>query len=122
MPGAMTSPRQHAPEARPGATLRLLISIGVMAVFVVMWLFVAAAAFGNGAVLEDAWEWMTVSPPLETIVVWVILLPVGVWLWAWQADLSPLLMGVVLFGLVVWTLLGLSGFRRASHLRASPRS
>jgi amino acid permease len=86
-----------------GRVIGLVLGFLFAAVFVVLWVYIAAAAFTAGTLLADTWDWLTGLGPLETIVVWLAVLPIAVFVWAWQADLGPVVMGLVLLGMVAWT-------------------
>ena len=73
------------------------------AVFVVLWIYILAAVLTDSQLLADTWAWLSSLGPIETIVVWLAILPIAVFVWAWQADLSPLVMGLVILGMVAWT-------------------
>jgi hypothetical protein len=101
-----------------GRAMEVVFSVFATAVFVVLWLYVAAAAFTDGALLADTWAWYLDFGLIGRVVVGVALLPLIVFLWAWQADLEPLWMGLLMLGLVAWTGLAISGLlRRPSRRR-----
>lgn len=82
----------------------------------VLWVgFVVGLATG-GAILVDAWAWLTGLEPVAAVVAWILLLPIAVGLWAWNAVGSALVTGAVAAGLVMWTLVAASAvvktFRR----------
>jgi hypothetical protein len=90
-------------------------------VFVVLWIYVAAAAFTDGTLLTETWDWLTGLDTVAAIVVWIAILPVAVFLWAWQAQLEPIWMGLVMLGLVAWTWIAWAGLLRLVwRRRASP--
>lgn len=89
----------------------MLLSAGALAVFLVTWSAVVAAILGDGAILADTWAWLSSLEAIAAFVVWLALLPLVVFLWAWQADLQPWVMALVMLGLVTWTLMALSGLR-----------
>lgn len=103
------SPRRAGALQRSGRAVEVALKLYASAVFVVLWLLVAAAVFTDGALLEDSWAWLSGLDTLAAAVVWLAILPIGVFLWAWQAALEPLWMGVVLLGLVAWSAIGFSG-------------
>jgi hypothetical protein len=104
--------RSGARWARPAEALRWMLVIGALAVFGVLWIHVAAALLTDGGLLANTWAWLTGLDTPATIVAWVALLPLAVFLWAWQADLASWAMALVMVGLVAWTMLALSGVRR----------
>lgn len=97
---------------RLGEGLRVLLVVAVLAVFAVLWVHVGAAVLTDGSLLADTWAWLTGLDLVLAVVAWIALLPLAVFLWAWQADLTPWAMALVMAGLVAWTLLALSGLRR----------
>jgi hypothetical protein len=115
-PANPTMPPQttHRP---PGRAIGIVLSVGVAAVFVVLWVGAAIALFTDGEILADAWAWLTSLPPVAAVVVWILILPVAVGLWAWSADLAPIAMGAVVIGLVAWTFVAASGLVKAFSRR-----
>jgi hypothetical protein len=97
---------------RIGEVLRLLLVVGALAVFVVLWVHVAVAVLTDGTLLAGTWDWLTRLDPVATVVAWVALLPLGIFLWAWQGDVATWAMGLLIAGFVAWTLLALTGLRR----------
>ena len=115
-PATPTMPTQtsHRPFGR---VLEIVLSVCVAAIFVVLWVGVAIAALTDGAILADAWAWLTSLPPVVAVVTWIAILPIAVGLWAWDADLAPIAMGAVLVGLVAWTLVAASGLVKSLRRR-----
>jgi hypothetical protein len=83
------------------------------AVFLVMWLGFAFALILDPAILDDAWEWLTGLPMPVSLIVWVLILPIGVGLWIWQGSWAPVVGASLAAGMVAWTIAGLAGLRRA---------
>ncbi|HEX5826099.1 MAG TPA: hypothetical protein VFY23_01145 [Candidatus Limnocylindrales bacterium] len=108
----MTVTRADEGRARSAAMVRRLLSTGALAVFAVTWVYIAAAVLTDGALLADTWAWLTGLGAIATVLAWLALLPLAVFLWAWQANLDPLAMALVVAGLVGWTMLAISGLRR----------
>jgi len=108
MPVALAGARR----GRASEILRLTLVFGALAVFLVLWIYVAAAALTDGTLLADTWAWLSGLDLPASVVAWVALLPLGVYLWAWQADLAAWAMALVMVGLAAWTMLALSGLRR----------
>ncbi len=102
---------------RVGRSTEVILSSYAAAAFVVLWCYVAAATFTDGGLLTDTWAWLSGLGTVAAIVVWLAILPVAVFVWAWQADLSPFVMGIVLLGLVLWTAVAFSGLVRMLHGR-----
>jgi hypothetical protein len=92
-----------------GRGIGCVFGVVFAAVFVVLWIYILAAVLTDGRLLADTWAWLTSLGPLETIVVWLAILPIAVFVWAWQADLSPVVMGLVMLGMVAWTALAFWG-------------
>ena len=100
------------PKGRSARVVEVVLSIGALIVFAILWFYVAAAVFTDGTLLDDTWAWLGSLDTLAAVVAWLALLPLAVFLWAWQADLQPWVMGIVMLGLVAWTLVAASGLRR----------
>jgi hypothetical protein len=105
-----------SPGGHPRRGIALALEVALTgyaaAVFVVLWLYVAAAAFTDGTLLADTWAWLGGLDTIAAIVVWVAILPVAVFTWAWQADLEPLWTGALMLGIVAWTAIAFSGLLR----------
>jgi hypothetical protein len=102
-----------------GRALELVLPVLASIVFVVLWVYVALVAFTGSTLPADTWAWMSSLGPLPTVVVWIALLPLGVFLWAWQADLEPLAMGAVMLLLAGWTWIAWAGLARIVWRRAA---
>jgi len=74
-----------------------------LAVFAVLWIGAAWAILVDPGIVDDAWSWLTGLPLVPAIVVWILALPICVGIWAWHADLGPVLTLLVVIGLIVWT-------------------
>jgi hypothetical protein len=109
------------PPARgvPGRAIEVLLTVGALVVFAVTWIYVAVAVLGDGTLLADTWAWLSGLQAIAAFIVWLALLPLVVVLWAWQAELQPWIMGLVMLGLVVWTGIALSGLRRRTRAAAA---
>jgi hypothetical protein len=99
-----------------------VVSIYVLVVFVVLWVYIAAAMFTDGALLADTWTWLIGLDTIGTIVAWIAILPIAAWTWAWQADLQPLLMGLMVLGMVAWTAVAVTGLVKTLRSRLARRS
>ncbi|MCU0484310.1 MAG: hypothetical protein MUC54_08615 [Chloroflexi bacterium] len=106
--------RPTGPAAR---IISLVLSVGAVAVFAVLWVGFAVGLATGGALLADAWAWLSGLEPVWAVIAWIALLPIAVGLWAWNAAGSPLVIGAVLVGLVAWTALAVSGLARALRAR-----
>ena len=93
-----------------------------MVVFIALWVYIAAAMFTDGALLAETWTWLSGLDTIGAIVAWIAILPIAVWTWAWQADLQPLLMGLVLLGMVAWTAVAVTGLVKTLRNRFARRS
>ncbi len=116
----MSSPALGPTPARPGRrpvahALEVALTLYGLAVFAVLWVGFAVGLWTDGRILVDAWTWLSGLEPVAAVVAWVLLLPIAIGLWAWNASLSTLVAGVVVIGLVAWTLLALSGLRTFRH-------
>lgn len=107
---------------RIGRALELILPIYASVVFVVLWIYVAVAALGDEALLADTWAWLTGLDLIPAVIAWIAILPIGVFLWAWDADLEPMFMGLVMAGLVAWTALALGGLLRLLGGRRGERA
>ncbi len=87
----------------------------------VLWLYIAAAAFTDGKLLADTWTWLIGLDTIPAIIAWIAILPVAAWTWVWQADLRPLLMGLVMLGMLAWTALAVTGLVRTLRNRLARR-
>lgn len=105
-----------------GRAMEVGFSVYASLVFVLLWTFVAAAALTDGTLLADTWAWLTGLGTIAAILVWLAILPVAVFVWAWQTQLEPLWMTLVMFGLVVWTAVAFSGFLRMAWRRGRRRA
>ena len=112
MQASPTMPPQTS--RRPlGRAVGIVLSLLVIAVFAVLWVGLAGAVMSDGGFLTEFWTWITSLSLIPAVVAWILLLPIAVGAWAWTADLDPLVMGVVVIGLVVWTGVALAGTLKA---------
>jgi hypothetical protein len=119
-----TGPAGADPSRRPargasGRVIEVLLTVGALVVFAFTWIYVAAAIFSDGTLLADTWAWLSGLQAIAAFLIWLALLPLVVFLWAWQADLEPWVMGLVMLGLVAWTLMALSGLWRRGRAAAA---
>ena len=77
--------RSGAPSSRIGRALELLLTLLASLVFVLLWIYVAAAVLTDGMLLADTWAWLSGLEVIPAIIVWIAILPIGVFVWAWQA-------------------------------------
>jgi hypothetical protein len=109
-----------APGGGSGRTLELVLSIYAAVVFVLLWVYVATALLTDGQLLTDTWDWLGGLDTLVAVVVWILMLPVAIFVWAWQAGLEPWGMALVVIGLVIWTGIAWSGLLRVLLRRGRP--
>ena len=114
-PAVPPTPRRSS--RRPaGRALEVALSLYGAAVFTVLWAGFAVGLASGGGLLVDAWAWLTGLQTIPAVVAWILVLPIAVGLWAWNAVGSSLVTGAVAVGLVAWTLVMASGavrtFRR----------
>ena len=119
------SPVPAGPEAigrRLSRGLESIFSVYVLVIFVVLWLHIAAAAFTDGKFLADTWTWLSGLDTIPAVLAWIAILPIAVWTWAWQADLQPLLVGLVMLGMLACTALAVTGLVKTLRNRLARRS
>jgi hypothetical protein len=94
-------------------TAARMLGTYAIVIFAMLWVGFAIALVVNPGWLDMLWDWVQALPPVVEILVWVLFLPIMVGLWIWQSS-WPLVVRLLAFaGLVVWTLLAVSGFLRA---------
>ena len=90
-------------------------------VFVVVWIYVALTSFTDSSLPADTWAWLEGLELVPAVVAWIALLPLGIYLWAWQAELDPIWFGLVMLLLVGWTWIAWAGTARSlARLRHRP--
>jgi len=105
------------PRRRAGRAFEIGLSLYGIAIFTVLWVGFAVGLATGGDLLVDAWAWLTGLEPVAVLIAWILLLPIAVGLWAWNAVGSPLVIGAVAVGLVAWTLVMASGAVRTFRRR-----
>ena len=113
----MSPPAGPPPPARPsrrpvGRALEIIISLYGAAIFSVLWVGFAVGLSTGGDLLVDAWAWLSGLEPVAAVIAWILILPIAVGLWVWNAVGSPVVTGAVAVGLVAWTLVMASGVVR----------
>lgn len=112
--GPLTADRSR--RIRLGRGIEIGISLYGAAVFMVLWIGLAVGLATDGRLLADGWAWLTGLEPVAAVATWILILPIGVGLWAWNEVGSEVLVGLVAVGLVGWTLVAVNGlvkvFRR----------
>jgi hypothetical protein len=84
-----------------------------IAIFAILWVGFAIAMVVNPERLDHLWSWVQALPRVAEIIVWVLFLPIVVGLWIWESSWSVLVRLLAFGGIIVWTLLAVSGFVRA---------
>jgi hypothetical protein len=115
-------PHRDAIGRRVSRGVENVASVYVLVVFVVLWVYIAAAVFTDGVLLAETWTWLSGLDTVGAIVAWIAILPIAAWTWAWQADLQPLLMGLVVLGMVAWTAVAVTGLVKTLRSRLARRS
>ena len=100
-----------------GRVLEVALSLYGAAIFTLLWVGFAIGLATGGRVLADGWAWLSGLEPLAAVVAWILLLPIAIGLWAWNAVGSPLVTGAVAVGLIAWTLVAASGVVRTFRHR-----
>ena len=104
--------------SRLGRLLDTVLPILASAVFVVVWIYVVLAAFTDSTLPADTWAWLEGLDMVAAVIAWIAILPLGVFLWAWQDELGPIWFGLIMALLVGWTFFAWSGSLRAlTHRR-----
>lgn len=98
--------------SRLGRILDVALPVLASVVFVVLWIHVVLALFTDSTVPADTWAWLEGLDLVAAVVAWLALLPLGVFLWAWQAELEPIWFGLVMVLLIGWTFIAWSGSMR----------
>ena len=104
-----------------GRVLEVIFSIYAVVVFIVLWIYVAAAVFTDGELIADTWAWLDGLDVIPAVIVWMAILPVAIFTWAWQADLSPIAMALVVLILIGWTAVAFWSPLRALARRTAVR-
>lgn len=92
--------------------MEAVLTLYASGVFVLLWVYVALVALTDSTLPADTWAWLNGLDLLPAIVAWVAILPVGVFLWATEANLEPVWMGIIMLGLVGWTWIAWAGLAR----------
>jgi hypothetical protein len=104
---------------RGGRAFEVGLSLYGAVVFGVLWVGFLVGVATGGAILEDAWVRLTGLDTVAAVIAWILFLPIAVGLWAWNEAGSVLVQGVVLAGLVGWTLLMIGGLAKTFRGRPS---
>ena len=90
-----------------------VLSTYAIVIFAILWVGLGIALLVNPEWLDSLWNWVRALPAVAEIIVWVLFLPIMVGLWIWEGSWPALVSLLAFAGMVVWTLLAVSGFRRA---------
>jgi len=104
---------------RIGRAVELVLVVAASLVFVLLWVYAALDVLTDSSLPADTWAWLSGLPLIPAIVVWLAILPLGVYLWAAQAGLDHIWLGLVVVGLVAWTWIAWSGLVRVMWRRAT---
>lgn len=94
-------------------TVPRVLSTYAIAIFAVLWVGFVTALVVNREWLELLWNLVRAFPTVVEIIVWVLFLPIMAGLGVWESSWPALLRLFAFAGIVVWTLLAVSGFVRA---------
>ena len=94
-------------------TVPRLLSTYAIVIFAILWVGFAIALVVNREWLDLLWNWVRGLPSVAEIAVWVVFFPIMVGLWIWESSWTTLVRLLAVAGIVGWTLLAVSGFRRA---------
>lgn len=81
--------RDRHPVAGPRRRATTGASIGGAGVFTLLWLIFLAVLIFEPERLDAVWSWFRDLPILGQVVGWVLLLPLVLGLWIWQAPWAP---------------------------------
>ena len=90
---------------------RVLSTYAIM-IFAMLWFGFALALILNREWLDLLWNWVQALPTVVEVIVWVVFLPITVGLWIWESSWSVFVRLLGFAGIVGWTLLAVSSFRR----------
>ena len=99
--------------ARLGRFLDASLPVLAAVVFAILWIYVALVVLTDSSLPADTWDWLSGLEPVPAVIAWLALLPLAVFLWAWQAQLAPVVFGLVIALLVGWSFIAWSGLLRA---------
>ena len=94
-------------------TVPRILSTYAVVIFAILWVGFAIAVAVNREWLDLLWNWVGALPFVAEVIVWVLFLPIMAALWIWESSWAALLRLLAFAGIVVWTLLAVSSFRRA---------
>jgi hypothetical protein len=88
-------------------------AIGAFAMFVIVWVGFAIALSGNAGFVDSGWQWLRDLPAPVQVVVWIVILPIAVGMWAWESTWPVLVRYLLTSGMIAWTLVAVAGVVRA---------
>ena len=94
-------------------TVPRVLSTYAIVGFAILWIGFAIALVVNREWLDLFWDWVRALPSVAEIITWLSLLPIMVALWIWESSWSALVRLLAFAGIVGWTLLAVSSFKRA---------
>jgi hypothetical protein len=77
----------------------MIISIGSFAILTILWLGFGAALVFNQALLDTAWQLFRGLPLVAQILIGLLLLPLILGLWIWQAPWPMWIRLILVIGL-----------------------
>lgn len=95
------------------AAAERLLTTYAITIFAILWVGFAVALVVNREWLDLLWDWVRALPVVARSLVWVVFLPVMVSLWIWQSSWPVFVRVLAFIGILGWTLLAVSSFRRA---------
>jgi hypothetical protein len=94
-------------------TFTQALNIYAIVIVAMLWVGFAIALAVDREWLDLLWNWVRALPAVAEIIVWVLFLPIMVGLWIWESSWPALVRLLGFAGIVGWTLLAVSNFRRA---------
>jgi len=93
-------------------TVPRVLSTYAILVFVLLWVGFVLTLVINREWLHLFWNWVQALPIVAEIIIWILFLPILVGLWTWESSWPALVNLLVLAGIIGWTLLAASSFKR----------
>lgn len=81
-------------------------------IFAVLWVGFAVALAVNREWLDLIWNWVGALPIVAEVIVWLVFLPIMTLIWIWESSWPALVRLLGYAGIVGWTLVAVSSFRR----------
>ena len=95
-----------------GDTVPILMNYYSVAIFVLLWVGFAVALVVNREWFDIIWNFVRELPLVAQIIVWILFLPIMVGLWIWESSWHVLIRLLGFAGIVGWTILAVSNFKR----------